>query len=130
MSAVPYFEGRGFHSDNFIVSFKAGGTITRGQAVYLSGAYTVSPTTSSLQQLVGVAVTDASLNEAVAVLCRGVVSAIAGGSVNAGSYLAPANGGKFVSTTVSTANSSGYLIKAIALTGASGDGDSILVLLW
>lgn len=130
MSATPYLEGGGFHSDNFIVSFKAGTTITRGQAVYLSGAYTVSPTTSSSQQLLGVSVTNASQNEAVAILCRGIVSAIAGGSISAGSYVAPSANGKFVSTTVPNAYSGGYLIKAIALTGATNDGDSFLVLLW
>jgi len=131
MSTIPpFFEGKPLHSDNFIVNFKAGGTISIGNAVKLSAAWTVVPTSAVTDQLIGIALTNAASGEPVAILCRGVIDAVASGAISAGSYIGASTNGKVAALTVANAYSNGLVIKGIALSAASQDGDTIQVLLW
>jgi hypothetical protein len=131
MSTIPsYFEGTPLHSDNFIVNLKAGGTISIGNAVKLSAAWTVTATSAATDQLLGIAMTSASSGEPVAVLTRGVVDATASAAISAGAFVGAAAGGLVASITPLSAYSSGLVINAMALEAATGSGDVIQILLW
>jgi hypothetical protein len=107
-----------------IITCKAGGTISKGQVVAISAAFAVpdGPTVTAWSSgaAFGVATRDASSGDSVPVLVYGLVKVTAGGSVSAGARLEPGTGGKVVTL------SSGVEIGR-AMTGASADGDTLLI---
>jgi hypothetical protein len=110
------------------VSFTAGGTITRGQALVFSAApKTVVASTAITQQVIGVALQGAASGEQVpAVTASGtIVTMVAGAAITAGAEVMPqATGpGKVITAAGATALSCG-----IALTAAAADLDLIEVL--
>jgi predicted RecA/RadA family phage recombinase len=69
------------------LTYTAGGTITGGQMVMLTGDRTVQAATAATPKVVGVAVHDAASGEVVTVASEGVWPCIAAGAVAAGDNL-------------------------------------------
>lgn len=102
------------------LSREAGGTITRGQGLYINSSSQVVATTAITQILVGVALQDASSGDQCLFMPSGpVVTAIGGASITVGAEVMPqATGpGKFITAAGATAVSCG-----IALTNPGADG--------
>jgi len=116
--------GETLHTPEWVETCKAGGTITKGQVVKLSsapgsdGIATVAAAAAT-EIAYGVALRNASSGDYIPVLKRGYVTVTAAGSVTAGGYIKPAAGGK---VQAATAFEMGW-----AVTGASNDGDTLLV---
>lgn len=111
--------------NSIIIRAKAGGSISKGQLVKVSAAAdldgpTVVATAAGTDVGLGVAIEAASSGEYLSVLVYGPVKATAGGAVTAGAKLDPAAGGKVAAHGTGT-------IVGTALTGASADGDTLLV---
>jgi Uncharacterized conserved protein (DUF2190) len=111
-----------------LMSFTAGGTITRNQVVYFSAApKTVVATTAITQQVIGVAQQAAASGEQVpCVTVPGtLVTMVAGAAITAGAEVMPqATGpGKVITAAGATALSCG-----IAMTTVTTDGDLVEVL--
>jgi hypothetical protein len=126
--SAPYFEGTTpLIADRYILRFIAGTAITVGQAVELTGAWTVSPTTSTTgsYKLMGVALTN-QLNAggSVTVICRGLCRATCYGSVSVGDQLTTAPNGTLQTYTTHDTASVGNAVTA----GTSGG--TAYVILW
>lgn len=98
------------------ISATAGAAITGGQLVYVSAANTVSPTTAATGSWLGVAADNADLNTLVSVMCEGVHTLAASGTVNAGDVVVPAAAGAVASIGAGTTYSQ---VVGVAMTGTS-----------
>lgn len=111
-----------------ISSFTAEEEVLQGQVVKLgSDGYSVEPSDTDGERVVGVATYDASAGDTVAVAMSGCeVLATAGtGSVSAGAVVA-SHGATGEEGEVATAASGDYVI-GDALTDGAGDGDDVYV---
>lgn len=102
------------------LSREAGGTITRGQALYLNSSSQVVATTAITQTVCGVALEDAASGAQCLFMPSGpVVMGLGGAAITVGAQVMPqATGpGKFIAAAGATAISCG-----IALTDPGADG--------
>ena len=86
----------------------------------------VATATAATQKIYGVhqADVDAALGETVPVVVSGVAKVVASAPISIGAYVTATTGGKAVTTTTA-----GQVVRGIALTAATADGDLIEVLL-
>lgn len=86
------------------VTFEAGGTITEGQLVTVSGdRKVVAATAANGAKAIGSAATGAASGERVLVLLGGVQRLVAASDVNAGDLVVAADGGKVATVTAAAA---------------------------
>lgn len=71
-------------SEGAVLSFEAAGAITKGKTVYLSADMKVSQCTAATQYAIGVALKTVAQGEFCPVCVRGVVKAVAGGTITRG----------------------------------------------
>lgn len=125
--SVPSYEGTSpLISDRFIVTMIAGESLTMGQAVYVSAAWTVKKTTgANMKTFFGICLTtQATVGGKISVLCRGVARATAYGSISPGDQLTSAVLGK-VMTDNATLNTT---IIGMAIDTISSGGTGAIVL--
>jgi len=118
--------GETLHTPEWVETCKAGGSISKGQAVKLSsapgadGIATVVATTAVTEVGYGVALKSGASGDYIPVLKQGYVTVTAAGAINAGGTISVAANGKVAAQ--STNPFFGY-----AITAASADGDTLLV---
>ena len=129
MSAAPIYEGTTpLVSDRYIISLTAGAAITMGQALVLSAAWTVSPAAAAnSKNFVGIALTSQpNIGGMVSVVCRGIVRAVASGTMAAGDQVTTSATSGDVQTDNTSLNTT---IIGVALSAATV-GTTVYVLLW
>ena len=107
--------------DNTVLSqkiIKASADVKKGQVVMISGDMTVAPTTAASNKVLGVAMFDAKLGEAVSVECEGLFKLTASAAITAGAQIESAADGK-----VATVGSTPVKVIGIALNTAVKDGE-------
>lgn len=97
---------------------KASADVKKGQVVMISGDMTVAPTTAASNKVLGVAMFDAKLGEAVSVECEGLFKLTASAAITAGAQIESAADGK-----VATVGSTPVKVIGIALNTAVKDGE-------
>ena len=107
--------------ENTVLSQKiinASADVKKGQVVMISGDMTVAPTTAASNKVLGVAMFDAKLGEAVSVECEGLFKLTASAAITAGAQIESAADGK-----VATVGSTPVKVIGIALNTAVKDGE-------
>ena len=97
---------------------KASADVKKGQVVMISGDMTVAPTTAASNKVLGVAMFDAKLGEAVSVECEGLFKLTASAAITAGAQIESAADGK-----VATVGGTPVKVIGIALNTAVKDGE-------
>ena len=105
-------------------TFTAGGTITQGAVVKLTGDFTVEVATAGTDKVVGVALQGADTGENLPVELNGaLLRAYAGGVITAGDPLNPTTAGDVIKEVTASTD---YMF--IALEGAAASGDEVRIL--
>lgn len=113
-----------------MVAFKTSGTISIGNAVYLSADYTVSATSASTQTILGVAITAGVLAQPINVQCRGIMDAVIDASVTGGNYIVASNNtaGRVIASTGLSAGQLPTSYRFIALNSSTTQGTIIQIM--
>lgn len=107
------------------ITLQASATITGGQLVYVSGAGTVAPTAGANAAWLGVAATDATSGQKVAVYTEGVHNIAVAAAVAAGDVLMAAASGQVTPLSGTTYSQ----VVGVALTAQASTGQTARVAL-
>ena len=102
-------------------TYTAGGTITGGQLVYLSGDGTCAATTAASTNVLGVASRDAVAGDLVTVIGARIQRLTAAAAITRGAALKSAANGRVTTMTIGTDAQNQYLGFALQAAAAAGD---------
>lgn len=109
------------YMDGDRLTLVAGGTLTGGQLVYISGVNTVSATTTATAAWIGVAENDATVGQNVTVFCEGVQLLTASGGITAGDLVIAGAAGAVVTIGSATATTDSQVVGKALTTATNGN---------
>lgn len=122
--------GAALVSDSFVITMIAGEDLSPGYLVEITGDFTVKKCqTQNSTKVKGITLTGAKNGSPVSIVCRGLVRAIAWGSIAAGDQIGSASGGTSAGDIISDNSSKNTTILGQALQAIASGGVG-LVALW
>jgi hypothetical protein len=122
--------GAALVSDSFVITMIAGEDLSPGYLVEITGDFTVKKCqTQNSTKVKGITLTGAKNGSPVSIVCRGLVRAIAWGSIAAGDQIGSASGGTSAGDIISDNSSKNTTILGQALQAIASGGIG-LVALW
>lgn len=122
--------GAALVSDSFVITMIAGEDLSPGYLVEITGDFTVKKCqTQNSTKVKGITLTGAKNGSPVSIVCRGLVRAIAWGSIAAGDQVGSASGGTSAGCMISDNTSKNTTILGQALQAMASGGVG-LVALW
>lgn len=122
--------GAALVSDSFVITMIAGEDLSPGYLVEITGDFTVKKCqTQNSTKVKGMTLTGAKNGSPVSIVCRGLVRAIAWGSIAAGDQIGSASGGTSAGDIISDNSSKNTTILGQALQAIASGGVG-LVALW